>query len=72
MKFGKEKQKYSTKTSRSATLPITNPTRRALGLNPGRRGGNPATNHLSFDTACKEVSMVSFDKLSQYLRGKSE
>jgi hypothetical protein len=32
-------------------LSITNPTWPDLGSNPGRRGGNPATNRLSYGTA---------------------
>jgi hypothetical protein len=42
------KSKYSEKTCPSATLSITNPTRPDLGSNPGRRGGKPATNRLSY------------------------
>jgi hypothetical protein len=45
------KPKYSEKTSPSATLCTTNPTWPDLGSNPGRRGGKPATNHLSYGTA---------------------
>jgi hypothetical protein len=45
------KPKYSERTFRSATLSITNTTWPDLGLNPGRRGGNPATNRLSYGTA---------------------
>jgi hypothetical protein len=41
------KPKYSEKTCPSATLSITNPTWLDPGLNPGRRGGKPATNRLS-------------------------
>jgi hypothetical protein len=32
-------------------LSTTNPTRPYLGSNPGRRGGKPATNRLSYGTA---------------------
>jgi hypothetical protein len=39
------------KTCPSANLSTTNPTRPDLGSNPGRRGGNPVTNHLSYGTA---------------------
>jgi hypothetical protein len=46
------KPKYSQKTCPSATLSTTNPTWPDLGSNPVRRGGKPATNRLSFGTAC--------------------
>jgi hypothetical protein len=45
------KPKYSEKTCPSATLTTTNPTWPDLGSNPSRRGGKPATNHLSSGTA---------------------
>jgi hypothetical protein len=45
------KPKYSEKTCPSATLSTTNPTWPGLGSNPGRRGGNPASNRLSYGTA---------------------
>jgi hypothetical protein len=45
------KPKYSKKTCPSATLFTTNPTWPDPGSNPGRRGGKPATNHLSYGTA---------------------
>jgi hypothetical protein len=38
----------SEKTCASATLSTTNPTWPDPGSNPGRRGGKPATNHLSY------------------------
>jgi hypothetical protein len=41
------KPKYSEKTCPSATL-STNPTWPDPGSNPGRRGGKPATNRLSY------------------------
>jgi hypothetical protein len=40
--------KYSEETCPSATLSTTNPTSPDSGLNPGRRGGKPATNRLSY------------------------
>jgi hypothetical protein len=43
--------KYSEKTCPSTTLSTTNPTWPDSGSNPGRRGGKPATNHLSYGTA---------------------
>jgi hypothetical protein len=45
------KPKYSEKTRPSATFSTTNPTWPDPGSNPGRRGGKPATNRLSYDTA---------------------
>jgi hypothetical protein len=45
------KPKYSEKTYPSATLSTTNPTWPGPGLNPGRRGGKPATNRLSYGAA---------------------
>jgi hypothetical protein len=44
--------KYSEKTYPSAALSTTNPTC-CPGANPGRRGGKPATNRLSYGTAMK-------------------
>jgi hypothetical protein len=45
------KPKYSKKTHPSATLSTTNPTWPDPGKNPGRRGGKPATNRLSYGVA---------------------
>jgi hypothetical protein len=45
------KPKYSEKTYSSATLSTTNPTWPDPGSNPGRRGGKPATNRLSYGAA---------------------
>jgi hypothetical protein len=45
------KPKYSEKTCTSATLSTTNPIWPDLGSNPGRRGGKPATNRLSYGAA---------------------
>jgi hypothetical protein len=45
------KPKYSEKTCSSATLSATNPTWPDPGSNPGRRGGKPATNRLSYGAA---------------------
>jgi hypothetical protein len=47
--FGKPK--YSEKTCPSATLSTTNSTWLDPVLNPGRRGGKPATNRLSYGAA---------------------
>jgi hypothetical protein len=50
------KPKYSEKTCPSDTLSTTNPTWLDPGSNPGRRGGKPATNRLSYgaDMGTKE------------------
>jgi hypothetical protein len=45
------KPKYSEKTCPDATLSTTNPTWSDPGLNPGRRGGKPATNRFSYGAA---------------------
>jgi hypothetical protein len=45
------KPKYSEKTYPSATLSTTNSTWPDPGSNPGWRGGNPATNSLSYGAA---------------------
>jgi hypothetical protein len=45
------KPEYSEKTCPSAILSTTNPTWPDPGLNPGRRGGKPATNRLSYVAA---------------------
>jgi hypothetical protein len=42
------KPRYSEKTCHSATLSTTNPTWPDPGSNPGRRGGKPMTNRLSY------------------------
>jgi hypothetical protein len=48
------KPKYTEKTCPSATLSTTNHTWPDLGSNPGRRGGNPASNRLSYGAAYAE------------------
>jgi hypothetical protein len=45
------KPKYSEKTYSSAILSTTNPTWPDPCANPGRRGGKPATNRLSYGAA---------------------
>jgi hypothetical protein len=45
-----KKPKHSAKTYPSATLPIKNPTWPDLGWTPGRSGGDPATDGLSYGT----------------------
>jgi hypothetical protein len=42
--------KYSEKTCPNATLSTTNPIWSDLGWNPGRRGGKPTNNRLSYGT----------------------
>jgi hypothetical protein len=51
------KPKYSEKTCPSATLSITNPTWPDPGSNPGRRGGKPATNRLSYGAAVGNLTL---------------
>jgi hypothetical protein len=41
-------EEYSEITCPSATFSTKNPTRPDPGSNPGRLGGKPATNHLSY------------------------
>jgi hypothetical protein len=50
--------KYWEKTSPSATS-TTNPTWSGPGSNPGRRGGKPATNRLSYSTTPLKVELCS-------------
>jgi hypothetical protein len=59
------KSKYSEKTHPSATLSTTNPTWPDPGLNPGRRGGKPATNRLSCGTASYIIVLLL--QLSPYI-----
>jgi hypothetical protein len=51
------KPKYSEKTCQSATLSRTNPTWPDPGSNPGRRGGKPATNRLSYGAALQQKKL---------------
>jgi hypothetical protein len=51
MRIGRGKPKYSEKICPSATLSTTNPTWPYQVSNPGRRGGKPATNRLSYGSA---------------------
>jgi hypothetical protein len=52
--------KYSEKTCPSPTLSTTNPTRPDPGSNPGRRGGKPATNRLSYGVAISTFSNIIY------------
>jgi hypothetical protein len=54
--------KYSVKICPDATLSTTNPTWPDPGLNPGRRGGKPATNCFS----CGVAKMWRLDTYTQY------
>jgi hypothetical protein len=55
--------KYSVKICSSATLSTTNPTWPDSGSNPGRRGGKPATNRLSYGAATtRSKSWTIFDR----------
>jgi hypothetical protein len=51
MRADRGNRKYSEKTCTIATLSPANSIWPDLGSNPGRRGGMPATNLLSYDTA---------------------
>jgi hypothetical protein len=55
MMIGRGKPKYSEKTCPSAALSTTNPTC-SPDANPGRRGGKPASNRLSYGTAILMVN----------------
>jgi hypothetical protein len=54
------KPKYSDKTCSSATLTTANNIWPDLGSNPGRRGGKPATNHLSYNSDQYRSFMEAF------------
>jgi hypothetical protein len=43
--------------------PSQNPTFPHPGLNPGRRGGKPATNRLSYGAAMSKISYLNRDEL---------
>jgi hypothetical protein len=60
------KPKYSEKTRLSATLSTRNPTWPDPGSNPGRRGGKPANNRLSYGAA----SLVARYPLRHILQGQ--
>jgi hypothetical protein len=45
-------------TCPSATLSTTNPTWTDLSANPGRRGGKPATNRLSYGKTLQSVRLI--------------
>jgi hypothetical protein len=67
------KLRYSEKTCPSATLSTINPSWFDPGSNPGRRGGEPATNRLSYGTAKKfdkEKKIYPTINMSVFRRGK--
>jgi hypothetical protein len=51
MKIGRGNRSTRKKTYPSTVLSTTNPTLSDPGANPGRRGGKPETNRLSYDAA---------------------
>jgi hypothetical protein len=63
------KPKYSEKTCPDTTSSTTNPTRPDTGLNPGRRGGKPATNRFSYGAAyAKQLQKGNIITLWWYMR----
>jgi hypothetical protein len=60
------KPKYSEETCPSATLSTTNPTWPDPGWNPGRRGGKPATNRLSYGAAMRRLTRYQLIKNLEY------
>jgi hypothetical protein len=54
------KLKYSEKIWPSATMSTINPTRLGPVLNPGRRGGKPATNRLSYGAALISHNLYTY------------
>jgi hypothetical protein len=67
MRIGRGNRSTREKTCQSATLCTTNPTRRDLGSNWGRRGGKPATNRLSY-VAAYYILWVRFICIVQYVK----
>jgi hypothetical protein len=55
------KPKYSEKICPSAVLSTTNPTWPEPGTNPGRRGGTPATNRLSYGAANATTLVIKLE-----------
>jgi hypothetical protein len=67
--------KYSEKTCPSAILSTTNPTWPDPGANPGRHGGKPSNNRLSYGAALRaSVTIIIKNKcnLSMYILRKNE
>jgi hypothetical protein len=70
--FGRGNRSTLKKTCPSTTLSSTNPTWPDPGLNPGRRGGKPATNRLSYGAACAIITqIIHFCEIVDYLNQHS-
>jgi hypothetical protein len=67
MRIGMGKPKYSEKTCPNATLSTTNSTLPYLGSNPGRRGGKPATNRLSYGRAIRHSKSENLGMLGLHI-----
>jgi hypothetical protein len=65
----KGKPNYSEKTCPSATLSTTIPTWTEMGANPGRCGGKPATNRVSYGAASWEaiISVILNKRVCMYM-----
>jgi hypothetical protein len=78
MKIGRGNRKYSEKTCPTATLSTINSTWLDPGLNPGHRGGKPATNRLNYGVALGFVYQaiwsvfIKRDYLTHILTGSIE
>jgi hypothetical protein len=66
------RQKYSEKTCPSAVLSTTDPKLCYLDSNPGRRGGKPATNRLSYDIAADKDEICFFSRASKLDMGPTQ
>jgi hypothetical protein len=60
IRIGRGNHSTREKTCPSVTLSTTNPTSPGLGSNPGRRGGKPVINRLSYGTAKALVGYFLF------------
>jgi hypothetical protein len=72
MKIGRGNRSTRRKPAPAPLCPTQIPLDQTPGLNPGRRGGKPATNRLSYGAApcfyfSKEVIVTYFRVLSQHL-----
>jgi hypothetical protein len=52
-------------------MSTTNPTYLDPVFNPGRRGGKPATNRLSYDAALNSIYFSSGIQTTSYVAGKN-
>jgi hypothetical protein len=69
--IGRGNQSTRRKPAPSAALSTTNPTC-CPGANPGRRGGNPASNRLSYGTdLMANMLSVSLSKVNMFYCGKT-